>query len=267
MFRLTVLLSLCSTIFILKPVESLQNYTIVYEWTQLDYAFSNESEREEWVQSGKFIPANNLLTGIKLHGDRMFLTVPRRRRGVPATLLRLPYNCTTENVVGAKLEPFPSWAMNAIGNCNGALQSTQSMEIDQFGRMWIIDTGRVFVEESNPDNQCPPKLWIIDLSNDTVIHTFEFPPKIVDRVKSVLNDIVVGCRTKNDCWAHITDSGIARIVVYSLTKDRAWYVAHDASMKVDPKATNICIEGKTRILLHFHVIRVRLRTYFFIISR
>ena len=172
----------------------------------------------------------------------MFLTVPRWRNGVPATLVSLPYNPDMKNPVEKKLVPYPSWAMNELGNCN-AIQYVQSMEIDPYGRMWVVDVGRVNIFLDNPDNTCPPKLVLIDLKTDTVLRSHNFSAAVVGGDSSFLNDIVVGCKSESDCWAFISDARDAKIVVYNYEKDKSWYVQHE-SMKADPNATEIIINGE-----------------------
>jgi hypothetical protein len=100
------------------------------------------------------------------------VTAPRWRPGVPSTL----------NVVDPEttlLTPWPSWdAQLPVGDCS-ALQSVQSMEIDPFGRMWIIDTGTVRYHVDGdglyPDGPCPAKLWIVFVETAEVVQVYEFP--------------------------------------------------------------------------------------------
>ena len=75
------------------------------------------------------------------------------------------------------LTPWPSLDTQAIGNCS-ALQSVQSMEIDPFGRMWIIDTGTVRYHVDGDGlypEPCPAKLTIAFVETGEILHVFEFP--------------------------------------------------------------------------------------------
>lgn len=59
---------------------------IVYEWRQLDYQFPSPEARQQALDADTFIPMNNLPVGLEIHGDRLFVTVPRWRYGVPSSL-------------------------------------------------------------------------------------------------------------------------------------------------------------------------------------
>lgn len=59
---------------------------IVYEWRQLDYQFPTPEARQQALDAKTFIPLNNMPTGLEIYGDRLFVTVPRWRNGVPSTL-------------------------------------------------------------------------------------------------------------------------------------------------------------------------------------
>ena len=134
--------------------------------------------------------------------------------------------------------------MNELGNCD-ALQNVHAMEIDQFCRMWVIDVGRVHIDTDSPDNKCPPKLVLIDLQTDKVLRTYVFPEQVVSRTSNFLNDIAVGCTTKEDCWAYITDASDGKIIAYSHQQNKGWYVKHEDSMKAQEEAKQIQIEGKS----------------------
>lgn len=64
----------------------LASYNLVYGWKQVDFKFSSDQTRTRLINSGEFIPANNVIAGIKVMGHRVYLTVPRWQPGVPATL-------------------------------------------------------------------------------------------------------------------------------------------------------------------------------------
>ena len=61
--------------------------------------------------------------------------------GSPATL---GYIVAPDNngKTDPEIEPYPSWAMNQIGNCS-ALQFVQGIAIDARGILWAVDSGRV----------------------------------------------------------------------------------------------------------------------------
>jgi hypothetical protein len=59
---------------------------IMYEWKQIDYQFQTEEARQQALDSKTFIPENNMPMGVEVYGDRLFVTVPRWRDGVPSSL-------------------------------------------------------------------------------------------------------------------------------------------------------------------------------------
>jgi len=55
--------------------------------------------------------------GIEVWKDRMFITLPRWRRGSPATLATISLNGPAHN---QPLRPYPDWASNREGGpCDG----------------------------------------------------------------------------------------------------------------------------------------------------
>ncbi|CAL8145826.1 unnamed protein product [Orchesella dallaii] len=216
----------------------LSSYEVLFSWKEIDFQFPSPEVRDELLSSKKFIRPNNIVTGIKVFGNRIFLTVPRWRDGVPSTLNYVVYNGTGD-FTSSLLIPYPTWEMQEVGNCN-SLQYVQSMEIDQFGRMWIVDVGRVNIFSTTPDNRCPPKLLLVDLAKDEIIKRYEFPDNVVSQQTNFLNDIAVGCKDKEKCWAYISDAKDGKLVVYNLEENRSWYV-HHKTMMADPGASVIPI--------------------------
>lgn len=118
-----------------------RQFKVVYEWQTLSFAYRSNEERDNALYSGAYIPANNLISDVKAFARRLYVTVPRMLPGVPATLgwFIAPND---DGPTDPEIEPFPSWEMNAIGNCT-ALQFVQGIAIDTDGIMWVIDSGRI----------------------------------------------------------------------------------------------------------------------------
>lgn len=77
-----LLLSVC----LIGVCKGMDNLRVAYQWKQLDFNYTTEEERQEAVNSREFIPENNLPLGLEVYGDRLFITVPRWKSGVAASL-------------------------------------------------------------------------------------------------------------------------------------------------------------------------------------
>lgn len=143
----------------------------VYNWSQFDFNFPNANARQQAIQSGTFVSTNaSAPASIEASGNRVFITLPRWKNGVPATLSTVPFPSDNPSPL---LTPYPSWEMNRQGNCAG-LTSVYRVKADECSRLWVLDTGTVNAFES-ADNICPFKVVAFDLRNDQIVHTFEFP--------------------------------------------------------------------------------------------
>lgn len=59
----------------------------VFRWNQLDYEFSGENGgRAAALASGEYKPENNMPLGLEVWKDKVFVTVPRWKSGVPSSL-------------------------------------------------------------------------------------------------------------------------------------------------------------------------------------
>lgn len=70
----------------------MDNLEVAYEWKQLDFAYPSAAKREEAIQSEDFIPENNMPVGLEVSGNRIFVTIPRWKPGVPASLAYFTLN-------------------------------------------------------------------------------------------------------------------------------------------------------------------------------
>lgn len=143
---------------------------------------------------------------------QVYVTVPRWKHGVPATLNKVNFRRYRSSMGDSTLTPFPSWDMQREG-VQGDLQNVQSMTIDSMGRMWVIEVGRRNFLETQAING-NAGVWIIDLRSNRVIHKYIFPDDIVSPTSSFLNDIVVDDRRD---IAYFSDAmGDGGLVVYDL---------------------------------------------------
>lgn len=80
----------CKAVFALlllaEVASGMDNLRVAFQWKIVDFEFPSAKAREDAIRTGEFIPKNNLPLGLEVYGDRMFITVPRWRSGVPASL-------------------------------------------------------------------------------------------------------------------------------------------------------------------------------------
>ncbi|XP_014489488.1 PREDICTED: protein yellow-like [Dinoponera quadriceps] len=235
-----ILLALAVTI-----VMCHEPFQVIFEWKTIDTQWPSDEERLYAGTHGDYIPANNFIATVKFWKDKMYLTMPRWKDGVPVTLgvtSATPVNGTTAPL----LEPFPSWAMQKLGDCY-AFQLVHSMEIDPKGRMWVLDTGRPTTLRELTAN-CPARLVILDLENaGKILRIYEFPDHVARRGVTYLNDIVLD--HEDGVMAYITDSSKddPGIIVYSLKNNTSWKIRHD-SMKAKSEAVTFMV-AKTHVIL------------------
>ena len=204
---------------------------MVYEFISVDYNWTNATQRQAAIENGDYIVHNNIITGIKVYRDTVYVTVPRWRNGVPATLNFIVPLVNDYPI----LQPFPDWDSNKAGDCT-ALQYVQSMEIDpNTGYMWVIDTGRTNTNNppSLPQNLCAPKLVINDLMRMDTIRIYEFPDHVVSHTTNFMNDIVLDYVAGKARFAYITDTSDSKLYVYDYDKNISYYYQHP-SMRAVP---------------------------------
>ncbi|XP_063240986.1 protein yellow-like [Bacillus rossius redtenbacheri] len=256
-----------------------EQFRVVCEWSRLDYAWPDDSRLAQALRDD-YVPENNLLSGVRAWRDLLFLSVPRWKGGVPATLATLP----AASSGGPRLQPFPSWGMQRVGNCS-ALQNVRGLEVDTDGRLWVADSGRVDVLGGDGQRLCSPKLVIFDVSSLSgggydgrppqqqqpqgaynygyssydrqgqqssqqhqgnfsarVLLSFTFPEGVV-APDSVLMDLVVD--GTGGGYAYISDASPSDpgIIVFSRNENRAWK-ARDQSMRADPLVRSVQMAGQ-----------------------
>jgi hypothetical protein len=143
-------------------------------------------------------------------GD-IYVTVPRWRPNVPATLNKLEFSKADNQY---RLSPYPSWDMQREG-VDGDLQNCQSMTIDKSGIMWAIETGRrnFFSPVKSTWVDGTPGIWFIDMTTSEIVSRYYFPPEVASPSNSYVNDIVVD---ESRDVAYLTDAwDIGGLIVYN----------------------------------------------------
>lgn len=66
----------------------------VFNWKRIEYQFRNNAHRQQMIESGQFVPGNSVPTSIALWSTKIFMTTPRFKQGVPATISYIHSNST-----------------------------------------------------------------------------------------------------------------------------------------------------------------------------
>lgn len=98
------------------------------------------------AQRANYVPYNNVPMGATHHHDRLYVTVPRRRPGIPSTL----------NYISTKASPhssptfraYPNYQTNELPTTGATtattphrLVSVYRTRVDRCNRLWFVDTG------------------------------------------------------------------------------------------------------------------------------
>ncbi|CAH0563767.1 unnamed protein product [Brassicogethes aeneus] len=235
--NLTLFAALC-----LGCGAQLPKFKVIREWKYINFTWADEQTYEQAETNGLYIPKNIVVSGLKHFENHYYITLPRMRDGVPATLARIPSGFTRSTA--PLLEPYPSWSMNMQGDCN-ALQNVQNIEIDPRGYLWIIDGGRVETLNPKPIIKCPPKLIIYNIMNNIAMTTYTFPDEVASFNGSYLYDLVLDF--SDGGYAYITDNSgkDPGLIVYSLKENNSWKIRHGPSMRADPNAAQFRVNEVT----------------------
>ena len=75
----------------------------LFEWQKVDWKFPNDTIKKAYEASGDYTPAHSVPLGVNIWQDKLFITVPRWKKGVPANL---NYINLTEALANSKLKRF-----------------------------------------------------------------------------------------------------------------------------------------------------------------
>ncbi|XP_049547822.1 L-dopachrome tautomerase yellow-f2-like [Anopheles darlingi] len=220
----------------------------VFEWKQLTFADLPEQSREifDGAVNETFQPYGNMPMGVVHHKQRLFISIPRRRPGIPATLTVIDLSTVPGGNRSPPLFAYPSHSVNQLqpgyrSDLN-RLVSVYRTRVDACERLWFIDTGTLNYPD-NPVRVQDPQLWIIDLRHDRVVHRYLIPDSIVfGDVGMVSLTVDVESTDCARAYAYIPDLVSNAIYVYSLQDDDMWVFSH-SSFAYDPSRSQFHVAG------------------------
>lgn len=151
------------------------------------------STKNIYVQSGRYIPRNVIMTRSQIYRDEAFVTLPRLKSGVPFTLGKISMRrgqCSTT------IAPYPCWSLQEEGNCQ-AIQSATDIFLDPNDILWVLDVGIVNTLEQ-PVRRCPPKVVGINVKTNKVVQIIDLSNLVVS--SSRLQHIVAEYDDNGHCF-------------------------------------------------------------------
>ncbi|KOC60606.1 Protein yellow [Habropoda laboriosa] len=202
----------------------------VAQWPLLDFALPFDQEF-----LNQYRPENVVPTGIEVTWDKVFVSIPRLRAGVPSTLNYFPRNIPLES--SPQLQAYPSWDWHSAGrgdlNCS-KLISVYRTKLDRCNRLWVVDSG-IMTSIDNFTPVCTPKIMVFDLKTDQLVRQYEFPRDAL-RPNTLLTNLIIddtSATTCDDVFLYISDTAGPGLLVFDGATDRSWRVVH-ATMYPDP---------------------------------
>ncbi|XP_044272822.1 L-dopachrome tautomerase yellow-f2-like [Tribolium madens] len=268
MVRIMILLKPSLLLLCIFPLITCKGLHEEFSWTRINYVWpgqdssshidipkpdpiafpgsTNSNERHTTRRPGRttrrttqrpdtnsdYIYENNIPMGANLWKDKLFITVPRRRMGVPSTVNFVWANSSERHNV--PLIPYPDWKTNTLRDSRDSNRddgyrfvSVYRVAVDLCDRLWFVDTGLIETP-GNPQQIQPTALVIMDLKTDKVLQYYQFPANLL-RNTSNLASLTIDMTNNNcrDAFAYIPDVGGYGLVVYSLSQNKAWRVNHN----------------------------------------
>ncbi|XP_034952021.1 protein yellow-like [Chelonus insularis] len=211
-----------------------------FSWQMLDWAYPDLMSRNAAIASGEYMPENGLPVGIEIWQNKLFVTVPRWKDGIPATLNYISLD--THRGGSPKLNPYPNWAQNKAGDCEIGLTTAYRIHADECDRLWVLDTGTIGIGNTTIQ-ACPYTLNIFDLTTDKIIRKYPLKPDDINQNTFIANIAVdLGPGGCDDAFAYMSDELGYGLIVYSWMNNTSYRVTHSYFMP-DPLAGDYNIGG------------------------
>ncbi|XP_055295578.1 protein yellow-like [Sitodiplosis mosellana] len=220
------------------------NLQTKYKWNLIDFKYEKAEERQAAIENRTFIPANVIPVGLDVYTEKnkLFLSLPRLKNGVPASLAYIDLQELSDNDSPA-LKPYPSWQSHQTVNPTDVpdIVSPFHIKVDRCHRLWAVDTGiEGLLNGNNSKRLAPSRILIFDLRTDDIIRKYALP---VDLNKSVFSNIAIDDDDCEDTFAYVADAGTPpSLTVYSYKTNDAWQVKHNY-FNIEPTAGEFSVLG------------------------
>ncbi|XP_063921680.1 protein yellow [Zophobas morio] len=202
----------------------------VFAWKELSFAWPSDEAKTSAIKSGHYIPENNLPLGLERWKDKLFVTVPRWKAGVAASLNYIPLTAAANKT--PSLLPYPDWDANLLPTGDdkpkdNQIVSTFRIKVDPCDRLWVMDTGLadIFGEGKQVT---PQAIVVFDLKTDKLLRRYNLKEHDYKDDSFFANIVVDVDPSKCDeAFAYIPDLGAYGMVVYSWKENDSWRVKHN----------------------------------------
>uniref|UniRef100_A0A8D8ZPD2 Protein yellow n=1 Tax=Cacopsylla melanoneura TaxID=428564 RepID=A0A8D8ZPD2_9HEMI len=214
----------------------------LFSWKTIDFDFQDDATRTKALESKEFIKENNLILGLERWKDKLFVTVPRWKDGIPSTLNYISLSESKGNP-SPNLKPYPNAELNDIHKENGTkIVSVFRINVDVCDRLWLVDTGLADILGEGKQISTP-RIVVIDLNTDKIIKEHTIAKEDITE-NSFFANILVDT-TPNTCdkaFAYIPDLGGFQMIVFDLEHDESYKVKHHY-FYFDPLSGNYNVGG------------------------
>uniref|UniRef100_A0A182N5H5 Yellow protein n=1 Tax=Anopheles dirus TaxID=7168 RepID=A0A182N5H5_9DIPT len=219
-------------------IVSAEKLELVYQWSQLrdvsrgaalpNVVFSSDSVNNS---EDTFNTYGNLPMGVTHHKGFLYVTIPRRRPGIPATLNVIDM-ARNPSVNDPTLSPYPNLLVNTLRSDFAAdpkrIISVYRTQVDRCDRLWFVDTGYLEYPGGAGRQVQRPALWVIDLTINRSVRRFEIPPEMVEFGWGIPNiEVDVDGSDCGRAYAYMPDYEQRRLYVYGLSEGRMWRFEHN----------------------------------------
>ncbi|XP_052899763.1 protein yellow [Anopheles moucheti] len=204
-------------------VSATQKLQERYSWQQLDFVFPNQRLKQQALARGDYVPTNGLPVGIERWENKLFVSVPRWKDGIPSTLNYIDMNQTPSG--SPALIPYPDWSSNVAGDCANGLSTVYRIKADKCGRLWALDTGTVGIGNTT-QQLCPYALNIWDLKTNRRLRRYELRAEDTNANTFIANIAIDMGRSCDDTFAYMSDELGYGLIVYSFEQNKSWRFAH-----------------------------------------
>ncbi|XP_055610391.1 protein yellow [Uranotaenia lowii] len=220
MWKLSALVAVVGLCAVASATTKLQER---YNWKQLDFVFPNQRMKQQALASGDYVPTNGLPVGIEHWENKLFVSVPRWKDGIPSTLNYIDMSQTPSG--SPALIPYPDWSSNVAGDCQNGLSTVYRIKADKCGRLWVLDTGTVGIGNTT-QQLCPYALNIFDLKTNRRLRRYELRPEDTNPNTFIANIAIDMGRSCEDTFAYMSDELGYGLIAYSFEKNKSWRFAH-----------------------------------------